>query len=117
MRRWLTIATFLVLPWLNGCCCINWQHGCHKLFCRPCMFGRCGGRGYSVDYGAVAGAPIVAGCPTCSGASPAPIAGPFAAPMSNAPIPAPFTPAPPTQPIEKLTAVPPGATVPTKVIR
>lgn len=99
MRRSLTLAALLVLPFLSGCCGHCW----HNFWCRPCLFGGCGQW--------CAGHPG-AGCASCY-ATPQPMG------MPAAPMPVYPTAAPPTTPvappqIEKLAG---NQTVPTRVLR
>ncbi|MBX7104775.1 MAG: hypothetical protein K1X57_11885 [Gemmataceae bacterium] len=124
MRRWLTIASLLVLPWLSGCCCHLSPCG-ERLFNRPCLFGKCGGRGCDACGGvgvytgaAYYGGTAVGGCPSCGGGAVAPGGVPvYPGTPGTVPAPMPSGPAVGAPPIEKLTAVPPAQTVPTRIIR
>lgn len=104
MRRTLTLAAFLVLPFLSGCCGHCW----HNFWCKPCLFSGCGG-----GWCGAAGT----GCASCYG-GPGPMGMPPGVP--NSPMPMYPTSAPPTMPaapaptIEKLTST---RQVPTRVLR
>ena len=130
MRRWIAAIVLVVVPLLNGCCCCN--SGCgYRLFCRPCMFGQCGGRcGYGYGGGCGYGAGCgyggfydgggtgYSGCSSCYGNAPggygygaAPVGGIPMAGSTAPPVAGPMMTAPQ---IEKLSA---ASNVPTRVMR